>query len=103
MLSAKGLEEPAQRLPAGVVSYKRTAEFTEDTIPAGLLKAHSTKEGIWGLIQVIRGRLLYRVVDKRRVNHEMDLSSNVPGVVEPGILHELQAAGPVRFFVEFYC
>jgi tellurite resistance-related uncharacterized protein len=32
-------------LPEGVTSYKRTPTFTEETIPAGLLNDHQTKEG----------------------------------------------------------
>jgi tellurite resistance-related uncharacterized protein len=35
-------------LPKTVVAYKKTPEFTELTLPAGLLKDHQTKEGVWG-------------------------------------------------------
>lgn len=44
-------------LPADVQPYARTAEFTEATVPAGLLRAHTTKTGAWGLIRVLEGRL----------------------------------------------
>ena len=32
-------------LPAGAREYKRTATWSETTIPAGLLKDHRTKQG----------------------------------------------------------
>lgn len=88
-------------LPVGLTPYKRTPEFTEATIPAGLLKAHATNKSVWGLIHVAEGELIYRVVDPRREPTELILSPSAPGVVEPEILHEIQPKGPVRFHVEF--
>ena len=41
-----------KQLPDTVTSYKRTPEFNQDTVPAGLLAAHQTKAGTWGLIVV---------------------------------------------------
>jgi tellurite resistance-related uncharacterized protein len=90
-------------LPTDVVPYRRTAEFTHETVPAALLSAHSTKAGAWGLIHVLEGRLAYRVTDPRRAPSETVLTpGGEPGVVEPTILHEVEPLGPVRFFVEFH-
>jgi tellurite resistance-related uncharacterized protein len=74
--------------------------FTEETIPPGLLHAHRTKPGTWALIRVLEGRLLYRVLDPpgERV---LD-PAGAPGVVEPGVPHEVAPLGPVRFLVEFH-
>jgi tellurite resistance-related uncharacterized protein len=89
-------------LPAAARPYARTAEFTEATIPAGLLKAHTTKPGSWGLIHVLEGRLAYRIRDPRRTACESVLSPEAPpGVVEPTVLHEVEPLGAVRFYVEF--
>ena len=96
------LREPASVIPALLVPYKRTPEFSEHTVPAGLLRAHSTKEGIWGRIQVAEGELIYRIVDPRREKREISLTADQPGVVEPTILHEVQPRGATRFFVEFF-
>jgi tellurite resistance-related uncharacterized protein len=90
-------------LPPGLVPYKRTDVFTEATVPKGLLKAHSTKDGVWGLIHVLEGRLAYRIRDPRRSASETVLEAGgAPGVVEPTILHEVEPLGPVRFQVEFH-
>lgn len=91
------------RLPSKARPYRRTDVFSEDTVPAGLLRAHTTKPGAWGLIHVLEGRLAYRVVDPRRLRSETILTPTSPkGVVEPTILHEVEPLGPVRFFVEFH-
>lgn len=90
-------------LPKSARPYRRTADFTEASVPAGLLKAHTTKEGSWALIHVLEGRLAYRIVDPRRPPSETILSpSEPPGVVEPTILHEVEPLGAVRFYVEFH-
>lgn len=89
-------------LPPDLVPYRRTAEFTEGTIPSGLRRAHATKAGAWGLIHVLAGRLAYRITDPRRPASETILTADGdPGVVEPTILHEVEPLGPVRFYVEF--
>lgn len=82
---------------------RRTPEFTETTVPSALLKAHTTKEGTWGRIHVLAGRLAYRIEDPRRPWSEALLTVGTDaGVVEPTILHSVEPLGPVRFYVEFY-
>lgn len=94
---------PATELPAGLAAYRRTDVFTETTVPAGLLSAHSTKAGTWGLIRVVQGALRYRVIDERRTPRERILTvQDAAGVVEPQILHEVAPLGEVRFYVEFF-
>ena len=89
-------------LPDGVTPYKRTPTFTEETVPAGLLNEHQTKEGTWGLICVQEGELRYIVTDPRRAPADMILTNKtLSGLVEPTILHRVEPLGPVRFHVEF--
>jgi tellurite resistance-related uncharacterized protein len=98
-------------LPSDLVLYRRTPEFTELTVPEGLLRAHSTKAGAWGLstkagawglIHVLGSRLAYPITDPRRTASEVILApGRDPGGVEPTILHEVEPLGAVRFFVEF--
>lgn len=90
-------------LPQGLVSYSRTPTFTEATVPAGLRRAHSTKDGAWAEIHVLAGELVYRVIDPRRAPYETVLSPDVSaGVIEPTILHEVEPRGAVQFYVEFF-
>lgn len=92
-----------KHLPQGAEAYRRTPTFTEATIPAGLRRAHSTKDGAWGQIHVLEGELIYRIIDPRRAPFETVLSASAPaGVIEPTILHEVEPRGPVQFYVEFF-
>lgn len=87
-------------MPAGHEPYHRTAEFTEDSIPKGLLGTHSTKRGVWGLIHVSRGRLDYHV--HAPFGRCDVLTPDSPGVVLPEVEHHVAPSGPVAFFVEFW-
>ena len=89
-----------KELPIDVSSYKSTPEFTEETVPKGLLKAHQTKQGTWGKIVILEGRLRYRILEPKI--EDVELSFEKYGVVEPEILHEVEPLGNVRFYVEFY-
>ena len=99
----EGRQPPATILPDFVEGYRQTDSFTEASVPAALRKAHCTKQGVWGLIRVTEGELIYRVLDPRRVPTELILRPDrAPGVVEPTILHEVEPHGAVRFHVEFF-
>ena len=87
-------------IPSTVKSYKKSPEFTEQTVPAGLLKAHQTKAGTWGKINVSHGELLYRILEPEL--EEIILSPKLFGVVEPTVLHEVSPQGEVSFHVEFF-
>jgi tellurite resistance-related uncharacterized protein len=86
-------------LPECLTPYKRTPVFDQNSLPAGLRRRHSTKAGVWGLIRVLEGRLLYRILEPAS---ESILDPDNPGVVQPAQLHEVAPLGAVRFFVEFY-
>ena len=86
-------------LPDSVVPYKRTPIFDQDSLPSGLRHEHRTKPGVWALIQVLEGRLLYRVLGSPS---EQVSSPGLPGVVHPEQPHEVEPIGRVEFFVEFY-
>ena len=87
-------------LPPGCEAYRRTPVFTEATIPSGLLRAHRTAPGVWALIRVLEGRLLYRVLDP--LSERVLDPSAAPGLVQPGVAHEVAPLGPVRFQLEFH-
>jgi tellurite resistance-related uncharacterized protein len=89
-------------LPDAAEPYRRTATFTEASVPAALLNDHSTKQGAWGLIRVEEGRLRYVVTDPRTAPSESILTPDTaPGVIEPTMVHHVEPLGPVRFHVEF--
>ena len=85
-------------LPPDVRSYKRTADFSQDTVPRGLLRDHSTAPGVWGRIVVESGRLLYEIPE---MSESWVLRPGVVGVVAPTQKHHVRIIEPVQFFVEF--
>lgn len=87
-------------LPEHLTAYKRTPEFTENSIPNGLLKDHNTKEGVWGRIVVLEGQLDYIIQAPEA--ESILLQPGQDGIVEPTVKHHVSPHGQVRFYVEFY-
>jgi len=90
----------AFELPGAANAYKRTDEFTDDSIPAALRRDHTTKAGVWAKIVVLEGRLRYRAA---AIGTDVVLTPDGdPGIVVPELPHHVEPLGRVRFFVEFY-
>ena len=85
--------------PDGLVAYRRTPEFDETTLPAGLRCEHATKRGAWGRIRVVSGALRYRVGAPIRRSFRVEPASSA--VIVPEVPHRVEPEGPVRFFIEF--
>ena len=85
-------------LPAGLREYKRTASFSEAEVPAGLLRDHGTKAGVWALIVIEAGALEYTL---EKPLQTFLLTPEVPGVIPPLVPHRVKLRGPVSFHVEF--
>ena len=86
--------------PDGLAAYRRTREFDETTIPAGLKSEHATKRGVWARIQVVSGALRYRV--GAPVRRSFHVESHSRAVIVPEVRHRVEPEGPVRFFIEFW-
>jgi tellurite resistance-related uncharacterized protein len=87
-------------LPEHVRHYKSTPQFDQDSVPAGLLRNHTTGAQVWGKIVVAEGRLRYCIEEPEAQQHVLEAGSD--GVVEPQMAHHVEVIGPVRFCVEFY-
>lgn len=86
-------------LPPGLQAYRRTNEFTEETLPTGMRKEHSTKAGTWALIHVLEGQLRYCVP---AWGHDEILQPGRLGIIAPQVVHFVEPQGAVRMFVEFH-
>lgn len=87
-------------LPSGFAPYQRTKTFTQDSVPEGLLANHATKRGVWGLIHVQSGALLYTVAAPQSA--VLRLEPDVPGVIVAEVEHAVKPIGAVQFLVEFW-
>lgn len=79
--------------------YKSTPVFDEASLPAGLRREHRTKEGVWGVIRVLKGELRYRVLDPAS---ETIIDRDHPGLVLPNQPHLVEPLGAMQMQVDFY-
>lgn len=79
--------------------YKSTPIFDENSLPAGLRREHRTKEGVWGVIRVLKGRLCFRVLDPVS---ETIIDPDHPGLVLPDQPHLVEPLGSMQMQVDFY-
>lgn len=86
-------------LPEGLHPVRSSPEWDEDSIPAGLLRAHRVASGTWGRIAVRDGHLRFTA------STEPTLRVTVgPGgfqAIPPDVDHSVEPLGPVRFSVDF--
>jgi tellurite resistance-related uncharacterized protein len=78
----------SRSLPSGLELYKTSPVFTTQTIPESLLTAHTTKPGVWGLLRVQRGRLLYCLDANSR--QQLTLEQGATAVIETGVPHHVE-------------
>lgn len=86
--------------PEGLTQYSETPLFTAESVPDKLLKAHATKDGVWGKLLVLEGCLHY-IVPGPPASRSL-IAAGEQGVIEPTVPHHLELAGPVAFKVAFY-
>lgn len=79
--------------------YRSTPVFDNDTLPEGLRRAHSTKEGTWGVIRVLEGRVRYVI---EHTGETLMLDPQNPGRVRPQELHHVEPEGRMRMQVDFF-
>jgi tellurite resistance-related uncharacterized protein len=87
-------------LPDNLTHYKSTPEFNQDSVPAGLLRKHTTGADVWGRIVVQEGSLRYCIEEPQAQQHLLEPGR--VGVIEPQVAHHVEVIGPVRFLVEFH-
>lgn len=89
-----------REVPEGHAAYQRTPQFTQDTIPAGLLHHHTTKPGVWGRIVVERGALEFH--EGAAGAPPRLVTPSDPWVIVPELEHRVAPAGEVAFHVELW-
>jgi len=89
-----------REIPEGHVPARRTPEFDASSVPDALRARHTTKAGVWGRIRVREGRLRYTLHAPFQAREVLDPQTS--GVVVPGVEHEVEPLGAVRFYVQLY-
>ena len=83
-------------LPDGAEVYKSTPVFDQDSVPAGLLRDHSLKVGVWGRLVVLEGSIKFLEGDLN-----VTVSPETEWYVLPRVVHNVELIGPVKFRVDF--
>lgn len=86
-------------LPDDVQVVRVTDTWDEATMPAGLRRAHRVATGTWGRLRVDAGELRFRARTQPPLDVVVD--AHAGQAIPPGVEHEVEPCGPVRFFVEF--
>jgi len=80
-------------------SYKKTPIFNAKNVPKAILEKHNTKEGVWGKLIVIKGRIKFLDLEKES---EVILETGEFQIIEPTKWHKVVLIDDVEFFIEFY-
>ena len=86
-------------LPPDLIPYRKTAVFTATSVPAGLLRDHKTRAGVWGVLHVVAGEVTFRTVVGTGTRL---LTPGMTQVIEPEALHSVSLSPDARFYVEFW-
>ncbi len=90
----------ADRIPDGFTLTRTTDVFDNDTVPAGLLRAHRVADGVWGRLVVHAG--VVRFVFEDTPNEAIAVAAGDAVVIPPARPHHVELDGVARFAVEFY-
>ncbi len=88
------------RIPERFTLARTTDAFDNDTVPAGLLKAHRVADSVWGRLVVHAGSV--RFVFEDEPDAAAVLKAGETLVIPPARLHHVELDGPATFAVEFH-
>lgn len=84
---------------AGLAPYRSTPVFTAKTLPDSLRRAHSTKAGVWGLLRVLKGSLIYAI---KETGERQLLRAPQAAIIVPQQIHSVEPLDNMEMLVEFY-
>ncbi len=93
---------PMPRIPRRFSAYKRTRVYTQNSMPASLLKVRSTAENTWAQVNIKSGALMYYITQPEHKGQYL-LDVDRPGVITATHSHFFELIDKVSFFIEFYC
>lgn len=88
------------RMPDGLEHVRTTDTFGNDTVPAGLLRAHRVADGVWGRLVVHTGTVTFVFDDEPA--HPITVAAGGSVDIPPARQHHLELDRPATFAVEFH-
>ena len=87
-------------LPDGLEHVRTTDTFDNDTVPAGLLRAHRVADGVWGRLVVHTGVVTFVFDDEP--GHPIIVGAGGAVAIPPARQHHIELDDLATFAVEFY-
>jgi cupin 2 domain-containing protein len=88
-VSGQAGEQGRFSLPRDAAVYRTIGPFGGDTLPKGLLREHRLKEGTWGRLRVLSGKIRF-VWDDDRTDHAPMVVDEETVIIPPTIPHHLE-------------
>lgn len=90
-------------LPEGLALMGSAGPWDQDSLPGGLLKAHRTPEGRWGLLTVTEGAVDFQFeAENMAPPLSRRLEEGLEQPIPPGAPHRLVPSGAVRLALQFW-
>ena len=96
---APPIAERGPPLPEDARPYRRIGPFGADAIPAGLLRRHDLKEGVWGLLSVTAGSIRFHWDDEQEGDRLLKAGDTM--LIPPRMPHHLERQGSVTIEIAF--
>ena len=87
-------------IPDGFQLARTTDVFDNNTVPAGLLRAHRVANGVWGRLVVHTGVVVFVFEDQP--DQPISVSAGQHVAIPSSRPHHLELDTPATFAVEFY-
>jgi hemoglobin len=79
--------------------YRSTPVFNTETLPPALRKAHSTKAGVWGRLDILSGSVRYVIEEN---NTQVVLCAGDYVIIQPQQMHHVEPVGAIQMQIHFY-
>lgn len=86
-------------VPDNLRFVRSSPEWTEETVPPALLRAHRVGPDTWGLLRVLHGSL--RFVLSTEPELDVVVATGSEQGIPPDVPHHVMPLGPVRFTIDF--
>ena len=87
------------QLPDNLRVVRRTAKWSETSVPAGLRGAHRIAAGTWGLLEVEVGTV--RLIAETTPRLDVTVTVGRPQPIPPELDHHIEVGPDARFHVTF--
>jgi tellurite resistance-related uncharacterized protein len=87
-------------MPSALLFVRSTPEFTETTVPTGLLSSHQLAPHLWARLTVLKGRVRFTFEEPEVFDIDLGAAQHVD--IPPLITHHVEVLPGGSFSLSFY-